>query len=303
MKKNGRKYGVMVIAAALPLLFATPASATQLVDNTNSIACNEVVLSAVQKIQYCGEVVLYDNVADAVADITVYKRASGQWIVDASVQVSVDQVVNHVDGVAKAGVAYPSGPQAGRAYGSTRGHTSIDRSVDHTAFATASFGVWKNGKEVKTFVNQQGPTTNIPAGDMAPGGGYTHSNGYGSLACTVKVVNADHAIRNCIAAGLSGGADTFAYKKVNGEWVEDASVQVGVDSVKNYIDGISTGGVAYPTGPQSGHATGGTRGIASPDPSVPHAVYATATVGIWQNGQEVSMNTLMSNQGIIPAQS
>jgi hypothetical protein len=301
--KNRRKYGAMGAVVMMSLGIGAPAYATQLSDNTNSIACNEVKLSATQKVQYCGETTLYNNTSDAVADITAYKNVGGQWVVDNTVQVSVDRVTNFVDGVALAGIAYPSGPQAGHASGATRGHTAIDRSVAHTAYAKASFGVWKNGQEVKTFVDQQGPTTSIPAGDGAPGGGYTHPNADGSLACTVKVINATHALRNCVVSGTSGGADIFAYKKVGGQWVEDTSVLVSVDTVHNYIDGVQTGGAAYPSGPQAGHATGGTRGVASPDPSVSHSTYATAQVGLWQNGQEVATTQLQSNQGTIPAQS
>jgi hypothetical protein len=291
---------------AASLMLAPAASATQLHDSTNSIGCKEVKLAQKQKVQLCEHVVLQEtggtsDFINAAADATAYKLVGGQWVQDDSVQVSVNSVRLFVDGVGYGGQAYPSGPQSGRAYGVTRGNSSLYRGQDNPAYAKATFGIWKNGVEVKT-VAQQGPTAVIPAlGNGTVGGGYDHPNADHSLVCIFKALDAKHQIRGCVSAGVSGVADVVAYKKVSGEWVEDGSKQVSVDMVVNTIDGAQSGGVAYPSGPQAGKARGVTRGVPSLDPTVAHSTSATAKVGLWKDGQEVAVFDLASNLGNIPA--
>jgi len=300
-------------ATAVVGAFALPAQATQLQDHTNSVGCSETFLSATQKIQAC-EVVQYSvspedptgsygSIASASADATAYKKAGSTWVKDTSVKVSVDAVSLTIDGHLQAGQAYPSGPQSGYANGSTRGFSEIDRSTVHTAFAKASFGVWKNGSEVKSIAGQQSPTTTFPVGyDTPVDGGYSHPNQYGSLACTNKTFDATHLVRACVDGGLTGGADVTSYKKVNGQWVHDTAVLVSVDSVSNYIDGSASGGMAYPSGPQAGYAQGATRGFPTVDPSVSHQAYATAKIGLWKSTAAEKITwTITSNSGTIPA--
>lgn len=308
LKKRGAVVAAVLGIGASVLAFATPASATKLRDNTNSIGCKEVKLAQNQKVQFCSAIIVIESgdttdIINAAADATAYKLQSGQWIQDNGVQVSVDRVQLTVGGVDYAGVAYPSGPQAGRASGVTRGNSNLHRDQDNSAYATASFGIWKNGVETRTLDDQQGPTTVIPALGNGPiGGNYAHPNADGSLVCTFKSLTSKRVIRGCVTAGVNGVADVVAYKKVGGEWVADAGTQVSVDTVVNTIDGAQSGGVAYPTGPQAGRAQASTRGIPSLDPTVSHTTSAVATVGIWKNGQEVSTLSLASNLGTIPAQ-
>jgi hypothetical protein len=305
--KKGGAIAAAVIGFGAGSLVALPAAnATQLHDTTNSIGCKEVKLSQKQKVQFCEHVLLQEtggtsDYVNAAADATAYKLVSGQWVQDDSVQVSVNSVQLFVGGVGYGGQAYPSGPQSGRAYGVTRGNSNLYRGQDNSAYAKATFGVWKDGAEVRS-VSQQGPTTVIPAlGNGQVGGGYDHPNADNSLVCTFVALNATHQLRGCVSAGVNGVGDVVAYKKVNGEWVEDASKQVSVNSVVNTIDGAQSGGQAYPSGPQAGKARAATRGVPSLDPTVSHTTSAVATFGYWQNGQQVATASLASNLGTIPA--
>jgi hypothetical protein len=129
-------------------------------DRIGSRACYISTLSNTQQIRTC--ISAGDSSAGATTE--AMKFVDGQWVHDNSVLVSVDQVMFYVDGTMVGGAAYPSGPQAASAYGSTRGNPSIDRSSDHKVSAMATVGLWVNGEEVSrvTLESRQGTLTAQP---------------------------------------------------------------------------------------------------------------------------------------------